>query len=106
MAKEQQKDDVAQLKEGGGMISAIKEGVDTIRNSTLGRVAGKVWDEMAPAVEAGAHEAASLLYRGDAFVMYPHAGKDDKGKDSVEDLKRPLHGPADLGRSKEQELER
>ena len=68
---------MAKEEEKTGTLAAIKQSVEAVRNNGavkfIGKVAGKVWDELQPAFEAGAHEAASLLYRGDAFVMYPQS---------------------------------
>ncbi len=45
---------------------------------------------MQPAFEAGAHEAASALFRGHAFVMYPQAQKEN-GITTMAGLKAAAH---------------
>ena len=59
--------------------------VESIRSAaaSLKEVGGKIWDALTPTFEHGAHEAASLLFRGDAFVMYP---KNNHDKVSEHDL--------------------
>jgi hypothetical protein len=71
---------MAREKEPGllqSMKESISNAVEAVRDTKVAQIAGKVWDELQPAFEAGAHEAASALFRGDAFVMYPQAQKEN-----------------------------
>jgi hypothetical protein len=52
----------------------LKAGQQPSLASKLREIGGKVWDALTPMVEQGSHEAVSLLFRGDAFVMYPGRG--------------------------------
>lgn len=82
---------MAKEKEPGllqSMKESISNAVEAVRDTKVAQIAGKVWDEMQPAFEAGAHEAASALFRGDAFVMYPQAQKENgQGHDTMADVK-------------------
>jgi hypothetical protein len=52
----------------------LKAGQQPSLTATLKEIGGKLWDAATPMVEHGGHEMASLLFRGDAFVMYPRTG--------------------------------
>jgi hypothetical protein len=43
---------------------------------TLGGILKDIGSELRHQAAMGAHEAASLLFRGEAFVMYPKAGQE------------------------------
>jgi L-serine deaminase len=72
------------------MKESISNAVEAVRDTKVAQIAGKVWDEMQPAFEAGAHEAASALFRGDAFVMYPQA-KNENSITTMAGLKAAAH---------------
>ncbi len=61
-----------QLKAGQppSLVESIREAA-----SSLKQIGGKIWDSLTPTFEHGAHEMASALFRGDAFVMYPRTNQ-------------------------------
>jgi len=61
-----------QLKAGQqpGLVEFIREAA-----SSLKEFGGKIWDGLTPTFDHGAHEMASALFRGDAFVMYPRTNQ-------------------------------
>jgi hypothetical protein len=63
-------------------------------------LAGKMWDGLQPAFEAGAHEMASALFRGDAFVMYPRTEK------GVEQGPTTMDGLRSAAMEKQQEMQK
>jgi len=72
----------------------------------IARFLKEIGAELKHQAEAGSHEMAAALFRGDAFVMYPHAGKEAEGgvhgPDSMAGLKamaEEVAGPGpELGR--------
>ena len=69
-------------KESREFFEQIKAGqqpslVQSIREaaSPLKEIGGKIWDSLTPTFDHGAHEMASALFRGDAFVMYPRTNQ-------------------------------
>jgi hypothetical protein len=42
------------------------------------RFLSEIGAELKHHVEAGSHELAAALFRGDAFVMYPHQGQEQQ----------------------------
>jgi hypothetical protein len=61
-----------QLKAGQqpSLVQSIREAA-----SPLKEIGGKIWDSLTPTFDHGAHEMASALFRGDAFVMYPRTNQ-------------------------------
>ncbi len=61
-----------QLKAGQqpSLVESIREAA-----SALKEIGGKIWDGLTPTFDHGAHEMASALFRGDAFVMYPRTNQ-------------------------------
>jgi hypothetical protein len=61
-----------QLKAGQqpSLVESIREAA-----SSLKEIGGKIWDGLTPTFDHGAHEMASALFRGDAFVMYPRTNQ-------------------------------
>ncbi len=57
-----------------------------------------VVDEACHQVAHGAHEAGALLFNGSAFVMYPHAGKDDPNHGLPQEVKAPEPAQIEQGR--------
>ncbi len=53
----------------------IKEGVQ--ESCTLRNILGDIKTELTQQAQHGAHEMASALFRGDAFVMYPRTNQAD-----------------------------
>jgi hypothetical protein len=69
-------------KESRAFFEQLKAGqepslVESIREaaSSLKEIGGKIWDGLTPTFDHGAHEMASALFRGDAFVMYPRTNQ-------------------------------
>jgi hypothetical protein len=69
-------------KESREFFEQIKAGqqpslVQSIREAAipLKEIGGKIWDSLTPTFDHGAHEMASALFRGDAFVMYPRTNQ-------------------------------
>ena len=53
----------------------------------LKEIMSDIGAEMKHQVEAGAHELASAIFRGESFVMCPHAGKEAEVQ-----IEAPQHG--------------
>ncbi len=47
---------------------------------SLSKIFGDIGSELKHLGEQGSHEMAAALFRGDAFVMYPHHGKEAEGQ--------------------------
>jgi len=62
---------VEQTKEGNGAMDAIKQTLQ--KNLSLSKILNDIGKEMKDQVAHGSHEMASMLFRGDAFVMYPRS---------------------------------
>jgi hypothetical protein len=59
----------------------IKDGKEALQetikeNLSLSKILGDLWKEGKEQLAHGAHELASALFRGDAFVMYPRTNHD------------------------------
>lgn len=64
----------------GGAGQALREGIQAVAPGlSLGKILSDVGSELSHQGQAGAHELASALFRGDAFVMYPKAGQEIEG---------------------------
>ncbi|SRR5260370_1211647 len=60
-----------------GAMEAVKEGIQAIAPGlSLSKIFGDVVAELKEQAAHGAHELSSLLFRGDAFVMYPRTNQD------------------------------
>lgn len=62
---------VEQTTEGNGAMDAIKQTLQ--KNLSLSKILNDIGKEMKDQVAHGSHEMASMLFRGDAFVMYPRS---------------------------------
>jgi len=56
----------------------------------MGDVLGQAWDGVAPLGNQGLHEAASALFRGDAYVMYPGDGGMEQQIEAPQQAEVPL----------------
>lgn len=66
-----------------GALEAIGEGLKAVRDAvvpglTWDKITGDIGKELTHQVGAGAHELASLLFTGQAYVQYQREGKEDK----------------------------
>jgi hypothetical protein len=70
-----------QLKAGQqpSLVESIREAMPSLRE-----MGGKIWDGLTPTFEHGAHEMASALFRGDAFVMYPRTNQAESQQQEVQ----------------------
>jgi hypothetical protein len=74
-------------------MSKLKEILETIKeNVSLEKVVGDIGKTLSHHVEMGAHELASAIFRGEAFVMYPEAGKELHGP--TQDVNKEMDGPS------------
>jgi hypothetical protein len=60
-------------------------------DSGMSRFISEIGAELKHLGAQGSHEMAAALFRGDAFVMYPHAGQESVEQ---ENPGHGLHGPA------------
>lgn len=67
------------FKELLGDIGAELGNRVTEAKEMLGTMKDEIGAELKHQAEAGSHELAAALFRGDGFVMYPHAGKEAEG---------------------------
>jgi len=68
------KDFFEQLK--AGQEPSLVESIQTIAPGlSLSKILGDIGEELTQQAAAGAHEMASALFRGDAFVMYPRTNQ-------------------------------
>jgi hypothetical protein len=56
-----------------GLLASLKRTAKA--NLSPGKILGDIGAELTNQVAHGAHEAASALFRGDGFVMYPRAAQ-------------------------------
>jgi hypothetical protein len=76
-----------QLKSGeqSKLVETIREAAASLKD-----IGGKIWDGVTPSFEHGAHEMASALFRGDAFVMYPRTNQaEGQQQESQHEQQRP-----------------
>ena len=62
---------VGQSTEGNGAMNAPKESL--LKGLSLSKIINDIGKELKEQVAHGSHEMASMLFRGDAFVMYPRS---------------------------------
>ncbi|HWG46394.1 MAG TPA: hypothetical protein VN688_26770 [Gemmataceae bacterium] len=68
------KDFFEQLK--AGQEPSLVETIQAIAPGlSLSKILGDIGEELTQQAVAGAHEMASALFRGDAFVMYPRTNQ-------------------------------
>src|SRR5947209_4560148 len=59
-----------------GPVEAIKEGIQAVAPGlSLSNILHDIGSELKQQAAHGAHEMASALFRGDAFVMYPRTNQ-------------------------------
>lgn len=67
-----------------GAMEAVKEGIQAIAPGlSLRKIFADVVQEGKDQLAHGAHEMASALFRGDAFVMYPRTNQDKGAEHGV-----------------------
>jgi hypothetical protein len=75
---------VGQSTEGNGATNAPKESL--LKGMSLSKILNDIGKELKDQAAHGSHEMASMLFRGDAFVMYPRS----------EDLEQQLQGQQEV----------
>ena len=58
-----------------GLLTSLAQAAMVATGKLVGDIARDVVAEVPKQIEQGAHEAAAVLFRGDAFVMYPRTSQ-------------------------------
>jgi hypothetical protein len=62
------------------VLESLRESILSVAPGlSLDKIVSDIGAELRHLGAQGSHEVASALFRGDAFVMYPHAGKEAEG---------------------------
>jgi hypothetical protein len=62
---------VEQTTDGKGVMNTLKESLK--EGMSLSKILSDIGKELKEQVAHGSHEMASMLFRGDSFVMYPRS---------------------------------